>query len=70
MNPSVSSSQIAPIEIALQSAFLNREVIVTVLLPLGFSDAENYPLVLFNDGQDFGRCEWPKRLLPCNQQRR
>ncbi len=54
MNPSVYSSQIVSIEISLQSVFLCREVIVTVLLPLGFSDAENYPLVLFNDGQDFG----------------
>lgn len=53
MNPAASPSEIVPIEIILRSAFLDRQVTVTVLLPPGFSLSEKYPLVLFNDGQDF-----------------
>jgi enterochelin esterase-like enzyme len=53
VNPAASSSKIVPIEIVLRSTFLDRQVTVTVLLPPGFSGAEKYPLVLFNDGQDF-----------------
>ncbi|WP_353720367.1 alpha/beta hydrolase-fold protein [Dyadobacter sp. 676] len=37
----------------LPSAFLSREVTVTVLPPAGFDRTVTYPLVLFNDGQDF-----------------
>ena len=39
----------------LYSAALERPVLVEVLLPPGFSQAhpQGYPLVLFNDGQDF-----------------
>ncbi|MDR6806447.1 enterochelin esterase-like enzyme [Dyadobacter sp. BE34] len=37
----------------MHSASLGRDVTVTVLLPPGFSASETYPLVLFNDGQDF-----------------
>lgn len=53
MNPAASFAKIVPVEIVLHSAFLNRQVTVTVLLPPGFSGTEKYPLVLFNDGQDF-----------------
>lgn len=53
MNPAACSPEIVPVNITLRSAFLEREVIVTVLLPPGFSGSERYPLVLFNDGQDF-----------------
>ncbi|GGM89043.1 hypothetical protein GCM10010967_22260 [Dyadobacter beijingensis] len=42
-----------PENIVLYSAFLSREVTVTVLLPAGFAHSNTYPLVLFNDGQDF-----------------
>ncbi len=42
-----------PVQIALHSASLGREVAVTVLLPTGFPDLGTYPLMLFNDGQDF-----------------
>jgi len=47
---SVSSRQFE-----LYSAVLERSVFVEVLLPPGFSQAhsQGYPLVLFNDGQDF-----------------
>lgn len=37
----------------MHSVFLGREVTVTVLLPPGFPASEPYPLMLFNDGQDF-----------------
>jgi enterochelin esterase-like enzyme len=33
---------------------LGREVMVSILLPQGYVPTERYPLVLFNDGQDFG----------------
>lgn len=42
-----------PVNISLSSVFLDREVTVTILLPPGFGSASTYPLVLFNDGQDF-----------------
>lgn len=40
--------------INLFSTFLSREVAISVLLPVGFNPAKTYPLILFNDGQDFG----------------
>lgn len=54
MNPAVPPIPIVPVQIALHSAFLGRDVTVTVVPPPGFSASEAYPLVLFNDGQDFG----------------
>lgn len=53
MNPAKPSVFVIPVEIALHSASLGRDVAVTILLPHGFSASETYPLVLFNDGQDF-----------------
>jgi enterochelin esterase-like enzyme len=53
VNPAVPSFEIVPVKTVLHSAFLERDVTVTVLPPPGFSPAETYPLVLFNDGQDF-----------------
>ncbi|NIJ54260.1 alpha/beta hydrolase [Dyadobacter arcticus] len=35
------------------STYLNREVIVTINLPAGYDWSRIYPLILFNDGQDF-----------------
>ncbi|WP_031527074.1 alpha/beta hydrolase [Dyadobacter crusticola] len=40
-------------DINIYSNFLKREVRVTLLLPAGFDRAQLYPLILFNDGQDF-----------------
>ncbi|MFZ4542611.1 MAG: alpha/beta hydrolase [Saprospiraceae bacterium] len=37
----------------LYSIHLNREVIVDVLLPKNYKAFKTYPLVIFNDGQDF-----------------
>lgn len=42
-----------PVKIVVHSVFLGRDVTATVLLPPGFQASETYPLVLFNDGQDF-----------------
>lgn len=53
MNSAASSPEILPVNIALYSVFLGREVTVTILLPAGHQASERYPLVLFNDGQDF-----------------
>lgn len=53
MNSAVSSQKIIPVNIALSSIYLGRDVTVTILLPQAFSASERYPLVLFNDGQDF-----------------
>ncbi|WP_439556577.1 alpha/beta hydrolase [Dyadobacter sp.] len=41
-------------DIKIYSNFLHREVRVSVLLPAGYEAAMHYPLLLFNDGQDFG----------------
>ncbi|TLV02793.1 alpha/beta hydrolase [Dyadobacter luticola] len=35
------------------SHYLDREVTLSVVLPAGYNLEENYPLILFNDGQDF-----------------
>lgn len=35
------------------SPALNRDVTIEVLLPPRFRSAKNYPLIIFNDGQDF-----------------
>ncbi|SDH18340.1 Enterochelin esterase [Dyadobacter soli] len=43
-----------PVITSLPSTFLGREVVVTIVLPMHFNPNETYPLVLFNDGQDFG----------------
>lgn len=53
MNQAVSSSSLVPVKIVVHSVFLGRDVTATVLLPPGFQASETYPLVLFNDGQDF-----------------
>jgi len=42
-----------PVNSTLSSVFLGREVTVTIVLPIGFDRSKTYPLVLFNDGQDF-----------------
>ena len=74
MNPVVSISPIVPLQIALHSVFLGRDVTVTVLLPPGFVASETYPLVLFNDGQDFEALQMAEtaaslhaagKILPC-----
>jgi len=74
VNPAAPSNQIIPVEIALRSAFLGRDVTVTVLPPPGFSVSETYPLILFNDGQDFGALRMAEtaaslqsagRIAPC-----
>ncbi|MCE6987887.1 esterase family protein [Dyadobacter sp. CY323] len=38
---------------SILSAFLHREVTLSVLLPIDYNPSETYPLQLFNDGQDF-----------------
>lgn len=38
---------------AIISAFLQREVLVTIILPLYFDNAKAYPVLFVNDGQDF-----------------
>jgi enterochelin esterase-like enzyme len=35
------------------STFLKREVTLSVVLPSGYDQTKKYPLLLFNDGQDF-----------------
>ncbi|WP_035362238.1 alpha/beta hydrolase [Dyadobacter alkalitolerans] len=35
------------------SVFLEREVVITIILPSDYDRSKRYPLVLFNDGQDF-----------------
>ena len=37
----------------LYSFFLEREVAISIFLPLDYNPSESYPLLLFNDGQDF-----------------
>jgi enterochelin esterase-like enzyme len=44
------------------SAALQREVIIDVHLPTGYRKTKRYPLVLFNDGQDFPALEMEKTL--------
>jgi enterochelin esterase-like enzyme len=39
----------------LFSNFLKREVTLSIIVPPHFEPAEKYPLILFNDGQDFDR---------------
>jgi enterochelin esterase-like enzyme len=39
---------------SILSAFLHREVTLSVLLPIDYNPDRTYPLQLFNDGQDFG----------------
>ncbi|KQS27142.1 esterase family protein [Dyadobacter sp. Leaf189] len=41
-------------DIKIYSNFLHREVRISVLLPAGYDATMQYPLLLFNDGQDFG----------------
>lgn len=74
MNPAVSSSPSVQLKIVIHSAFLGRDVTVSVLLPQGFSASETYPLVLFNDGQDFealqmaetaGALQADGKIAPC-----
>jgi len=43
-----------PVNITLSSVFLDREVTVTIVAPIHLDLNATYPLVLFNDGQDFG----------------
>ncbi|WP_229214319.1 alpha/beta hydrolase [Dyadobacter flavalbus] len=38
----------------LYSFFLEREMAISVFLPFEYNPSESYPLLLFNDGQDFG----------------
>ncbi|MCE7060143.1 esterase family protein [Dyadobacter sp. CY343] len=47
------SSSLSFIHTHIYSNFLKREVDVTILLPLDFNKSSVYPLLLFNDGQDF-----------------
>lgn len=63
-----------PVNRTFASVFLRREVTVTIVLPPGFHAAETYPLVLFNDGQDFAALQMAstaaalqasERLVPC-----
>lgn len=74
MNSTVPSFEIVPVKTVLHSAFLDRNVTVTVLLPPGFSVSKTYPLVLFNDGQDFdalqmaetaARLQSTGEIVPC-----
>ena len=47
--------QLLSIEQSISSLFLHREVLISIRLPLHYSDANTYPLLLINDGQDFER---------------
>ncbi|WP_159472915.1 esterase family protein [Dyadobacter sp. 3J3] len=40
-------------EQSIFSLFLHREVLISVILPVHYNEAERYPLLLINDGQDF-----------------
>lgn len=53
MNLSSSPDKIPTLVTEIYSAFLNREVTLSVLLPPDKVEVERLPLVLFNDGQDF-----------------
>ena len=50
---SFAHNPVLPIVKSVFSAFLEREVTVSVILPFQYDPARAYPLVLFNDGQDF-----------------
>ena len=54
MSLSFSEQQILFQNKSLYSFFLEREVTISVFLPLDYNPSERYPLLLFNDGQDFG----------------
>lgn len=41
------------IEQSISSLFLHREVYISVRLPVYYNEANQYPLLLINDGQDF-----------------
>jgi enterochelin esterase-like enzyme len=41
------------IEQSITSLYLHREVYISVRLPLHYNEADQYPLLLVNDGQDF-----------------
>lgn len=62
------------VHISLYSRFLSREVTVTLVLPTAPVASARYPLVLFNDGQDFQalqmedtavRLQASGRMRPC-----
>lgn len=53
MSLNSSSSQILSSIQYVHSTFLNREVTISVLLPAAYDPVRVYPLLLFNDGQDF-----------------
>ncbi|MEO6285174.1 MAG: alpha/beta hydrolase-fold protein [Dyadobacter sp.] len=53
MSLNSSGSQILSSIQYFHSAFLNREVTISVLLPAYYDPTHSYPLLLFNDGQDF-----------------
>ncbi|MCF2506168.1 esterase family protein [Dyadobacter sp. CY107] len=50
---SFSHKPVFPIARKVFSVFLEREVTLSVIQPINFDPACAYPLVLFNDGQDF-----------------
>lgn len=52
------------VELALASAALGREVRITALLPPGYrlNLLARYPVLLVNDGQDFGALDLERRL--------
>ena len=54
MNHAAALSKTKAVTISLPSAYLAREVLVTISLPFLFDATRTYPLMLFNDGQDFG----------------
>lgn len=63
-----------PVNTTISSALLGREVHVSIVLPAGFNKGQTYPLVLFNDGQDFETLQMANtaaalqaegRLAPC-----
>ncbi|WP_225865888.1 alpha/beta hydrolase [Dyadobacter aurulentus] len=47
------SSSVSFVHINIHSTFLQREVHVSILLPAQHDKLQSYPLLLFNDGQDF-----------------
>ncbi len=46
----------------LYSKHLERDVLIEILLPKGYRKTKKYPLVIFNDGQDFPALEMKENI--------
>lgn len=52
-NPDITQQQLFTLNKTIFSAYIQRNVTISIILPLNYSSSETYSLLLMNDGQDF-----------------